>query len=173
MTSGTRRRAAALALLAGLLAGCTTPSGGNGMDPAVELAARPSSHEMITRYEQMQQRIRDRLDTELGPFQWVVDPDGGDQAGCGGRFSNLTGVTVYLPPWAFDDAIPDRDWPRAKQIVTEITAEYGFGTPTLQVDKPGQHSTSAADAVLGAQYNFGTQKATSMQVTTGCHPDAR
>jgi hypothetical protein len=168
MTARTRRTAAALALLAGLAGGCTTPSGGTSMDPQADLAARPRSAEMITRYEEMQQRIREQLDAELGPFSWEVRSEG-DRAGCGGEFANSEGVVVYLPRWGFDGNISDADWPRAKQIVNRITSEYGFTTATLQIDRPGDHETSAADLALGAQYNFATQGNTSLAVTTGCH----
>jgi hypothetical protein len=170
VTSRICRTAAALALLGGLAGGCATPSGGTSMDPQAELDARPRSAEMVSRYEQMQQRIRGRLDAELGPFSWQVRSEG-DRAGCGGEFANSAGMVVYLPRWGFDGGISDADWPRARQIVGEITAEYGFTTPTLQIDRPGDHETSAADEALGAQYNFATQANTSIAVTTGCHLD--
>jgi hypothetical protein len=133
-----------------------------------ELAARPSLETMVARYEEMQQRIRDRLDTEIGPFAWKVVRDG-DQGGCGANFPGMGGLTRDLPPWGFDANIPDTDWPRAKQIVTEITAEYGFETPTLQIDRAGYHKTTGAGLELGAHYELGTQINTTMQVTTGCH----
>lgn len=79
-----------------------------------------------------------------------------------------------MPPWGFDAGIPDAVWPRAKQIITEITAEYGFETPTLQIDEPGRHRTTGADLELGAHYEFVTEINTVMQVTTGCHlPEAK
>jgi hypothetical protein len=159
--------AAAIALVAALATGCTEE--GPAMDPAAELAARPSSQEIVTRYEQMELRIRDQLDAELGPFAWEVKRNG-EQGGCGANFPNLGGVTTYLPSWGFDGNIADGDWPRAKQIVTGIIAEYGFTSPTLQIDKPGQHETSAADLALGAQFDLGTKVNTTMQTTTGCHP---
>ena len=171
------RLAAAIALAAALTTalatGCTTE--GPAMDPAAQpdpaaqLAARPSSQQIVTRYEQMEQRIRDRLDAEIGPFVWEVKRNG-EQGGCGANFPNLGGVTTYLPSWGFDGNIADADWPRAKQIVTQIIAEYGFTSPTLQIDKPGQHETSAADLALGAQFDLGTKVNTTMQTTTGCHP---
>jgi hypothetical protein len=140
------------------------------MDPQTGLDARPRTGEVVARYEQMQQRIRDQLDSELGPFPWQVRSEG-DRAGCGGEFAGSPGVVVYLPRWGFEGGIPDADWPRAKQIVTDITAEYGFTTATLQIDRAGDHETSAADEALGAQYNFATQANTSIAVTTGCHLD--
>lgn len=139
------------------------------MDPKAVLSARLTSAEAVARYEQMQQRIRAQLDKELGPFPWKVVIEGTD-AGCGRAFpQELGGIVVYLPSWGFDANIPDDEWPRAKQIVTTIAAQYGFAAPTLQIDKPGKHTTTGADTALGAQYDFGTQVATTLQVTTGCH----
>ncbi|NMI02068.1 LppA family lipoprotein [Pseudonocardia acidicola] len=138
------------------------------MDPQAQLAARPSSQQMITRYEEMQKQIRDQLDAAIGPFPWKIT-DKGIQAGCGGDLTNTDGVVVYMPMWEFSGNIPDADWPRAKQIVTTITTRYGFTAPTLQIDQPGHHTTTAVDPTLGANYDFGTETNTVLQVTTGCH----
>ena len=156
----------------GLLAGC----GGRAeeekvKDPQAELNARPTSSEITARYEEMQQRIRQRLDTELGPFAWKVFRPAGEST-CAPEFDGLGGKEVYLPSWGFDGGISDAAWPRAKQIVTEVVAQYGFTTPTLQIDRPGNHETGAADLALGAQFNIGTAGNVTMQVTTGCHRGA-
>ena len=57
------------------------------MDPQTGLDARPRTGEMVARYEQMQQRIRDQLDADLGPFPWQVRSEG-DRTGCGGEFAD-------------------------------------------------------------------------------------
>lgn len=159
---------AAVALLAALGAGCAAPSQEPRMDPAAQLAARTTSAQAVARYEQMQLQIRQQLDAALGPHPWKVTGKG-DQAGCGGGFTHTGGIVVYLDPWGFDGSLPDTDWPRARQIITTVTAQYGFTQPTLQIDQPGHHETTALDPTLGAQYNFATQIDTSIQVTTGCH----
>ena len=138
------------------------------MDPSAQLARRPTSAQMVTRYEEMQKKIRDQLDAAIGPFPWRSD-DPGDRAGCGGDFTNRGGVVVYLPRWEFTGNIRDADWPRAKEIITTVTAQYGMTTPTLQIDEAGRHTTTGVDPDLGANYDFGTQRNTTMQVTTGCH----
>lgn len=138
------------------------------MDPAAQLAARPTSAQIVARYDEMQKKIRDRLDTAIGPFEWKIVRDG-DNTGCGGNFSNLNGIVVFMKPWGFDSPIPDTNWPRAEQIITSITTQYGFTAPTLQIDQPGHHETTATDPSLGANYRFGTQINTTMQITTGCH----
>lgn len=170
------RTAAVLAALAVLLAGCGLQPSDSPADLSeedrvnrqAELAARPSLEAVVARYEQMQATIRDRLDAELGPFDWRIVREG-DEGTCAGTFPGMGGVTRNLPPWGFDAGIPDADWPRAEQIITETVTEYGFETPTLQIDEPGRHKTTAADVELGAQFDFGTQVNTTMQVTTGCH----
>jgi hypothetical protein len=53
----------------------------------------------------------------------------------------------------FDRNIPDDQWPRAKRVVADIAAEYGFATMGLQIDKPGRHRTHGSDPNLGAYYD--------------------
>lgn len=162
------RAAAALAALA-LLTACIGPTPQEErMNAEAELAARPTSEEMISRYDRMQQRVRDALDAELGPVTWYLVDSGGEGT-CGGAFAGIGGRNVYMDPWAFDGNIPDDRWPRARQIVADIAADYGFTPAGLQIDEPGRHSTNGVDDTLGAHYNFGTHVNTSLQVTTGCH----
>jgi hypothetical protein len=80
----------------------------------------------------------------------------------------MGGLTRNLAPFGFDGGIPDADRPRAKQIVTEITAEYGFETPPCRSTDPA-HMATGVDLEPGAQYDFGTRSNTIMQVSTGCH----
>jgi hypothetical protein len=165
--------AALLAVLTVLLCvGCSTPEPSTqekAMDPQAELAARPTLEEMTARYDQMLQRIRDRLDTELGPFTWH-ESDGRTWGTCGRDFpSHLGGYTTSPPSWVSDRNIPDDQWPRAQRIVADITAEYGFATMGLQIDKPGRHHTHGSEPNLGAYYDFGTYLATTLRVSSGCH----
>lgn len=167
-TRSTTRLAAAL-LVAVSLTACSGGPQEDRVNAQSELAARPTSEQMISRYEDMLQLVRDRLDTELGPFDWFRIRDDA-RNGCGTAFpSELGGRTVTLAPWGFEAAIPDDQWPRAAQIVADTTAEYGFDTAGLQIDEPGRHTVNGVDTALGAHYRFGTQVNTSIQVTTGCH----
>jgi hypothetical protein len=161
-----------LAVLTVLLcAACSTPEPSpreKTMDARAELAARPTLEEMTARYDEMLQRIRDRLDTELGPFTWY-EADPRSWGTCGGDFSDLEGHTTSPPLWAFDSNIPDDQWPRAQRIVADITAEYGFATGGLQINTSGRHLTHGFDTALGAHYRFGTHVATTLGVSSGCH----
>jgi hypothetical protein len=164
-----------IAVLALLLAACGVelsdtppePTEDQRMSQQAELADRPTLETMIARYEEMQQRIRDRLDAELGPFPWRIANDG-SRGGCP-NFLDTDGESRMMPLWLFDGTIADGDWPRAAAVVQEITAEYGFETSTLAVDRPGYHKVSGADLELGAQYDFTAAATSGMQVTTGCH----
>jgi hypothetical protein len=139
------------------------------MDPQAELAARPTLEEMTARYDEMLQRIRDRLDAELGPFTWYRS-DGRTWGTCGPKFPiELGAYTTSSPLWMFDRGIPDDQWPHARRIVADITAEYGFATMGLQIDKPGDHTTNGFDTTLDAHYRFITNLATVLRVSSGCH----
>jgi hypothetical protein len=160
----------ALVLL--LCVGCSSPAPSTQektMDPQAELAARPTLEEMTARYDDMLQRIRDRLDTEFGPFTWYRST-GRTWGTCGKMFpSHLGGYTTTSPLWVTDRNIPDDQWPHAKRIVAEITAEYGFATMGLQIDRPGDHTTNGFDTTLDAHYSFATNLATILRVNSGCH----
>lgn len=145
------------------------------MDPQAELAARPALEEMTARYDQMLQRIRDRLDTELGPFAWY-EADPPTRGTCGPKFPfQLGGRTTTSPLWVFTGNIPDDQWPHAKRIVADIAAEYGFATAGVQIDTPatpgkaGHHVTGGVDTNLDAQYRFTTNLNTVIRVSSGCH----
>jgi predicted LppA-like lipoprotein len=167
----------ALLLLAGCAPGSpTTPTEQERMDRATELAARQPSDQAVARYEQMLHRIRDELDSTLGPHTWhPYRPQ--HAGGCGSDFPSPDGRIVQLQTWGFDATIPDTDWPTATRIVSTIANDYGFTTPQPAIDKPapgnGQpalHSLSGTDSDLGASYQLTTNIDTVIAVTTGCHP---
>jgi Lipoprotein confined to pathogenic Mycobacterium len=139
------------------------------VNPAAVLAARPALEEVVADYEEMLARIRVALEAELGPLGWRRFRDRTPST-CGHDFPyELGGRSVHLAPWGFDAPVADRDWPRARRAVAEVAAGYGFVTAGLQIDGPGRHVAGGIDPVLGASYDFGTQRATTLQVSTGCH----
>jgi hypothetical protein len=160
----------ALVLL--LCAGCSGPAPSTQektMDPQAELAARPTLEEITARYDEMLQRIRNRLDAELGPFTWYRS-DGRTWGTCGPKFPmELGAYTTSSPLWVFDRGIPDDQWPHARRIVADITAEYGFAVMGLQIDRPGYHTMGGIDTTVDAYYDFGTKLGTTLRVTSGCH----
>jgi hypothetical protein len=169
-----RRAGTGLALLVAALAACGCSA---LVDPVQEapvrsyddLTARIRLDEAVARYEQMQQRIRDQLDAELGPFAWRQVFDASPRH-CGPDFPpDYGGRILGLAAWGFDAPVGDADWPRARDIVAAVAAEYGFASAGVQVDEPGRHVTGGVDAELGASYGFSTQVNTTLRVTTGCH----
>jgi Lipoprotein confined to pathogenic Mycobacterium len=160
------------ALVALLCAGCGHPAPSTEektMDPQAELEARPTLEEMTARYDEMLQRIRDRLDAEFGPVTWYKT-SGRTWGNCGKTFpSHLGGRTTTSPLWVSDRNIPDDRWPHARRIVADITGEYGFAIMGLQIDRPGDHTINGFDTTLDAHYSFATQLATVLQVSSGCH----
>lgn len=148
--------------------GCTgEPSKEETMDIRAQLAQRPSLEDATARYEQMRTEIRDRIATELGPYEWINTENGID-SGCTGDFSTLGGKSMFLDHWYIEDNIPDAQWPRAVQIVTEITGHYGFAEPNTIIDKPGNHKISGFDN-YAANYTFGTAVNTTLSTDTNCH----
>lgn len=141
------------------------------MDRRDELLARPGMEQAEAHYDDMQTQLRDRLSAELGPFDWQPrDEPGG--AGCGSEFPEIGGETRALQPWWFRTNVPDEQWPRAAQIADEVTSQFGFEPLRVFIDAPGDHLLNGNDR-FGAFFTFGTESATIMRVTTGCHlPDA-
>lgn len=134
-----------------------------------ELAARPNIEVMIGKHKEIEREIQRRLAAEVGlPDAWETT-DEESENGCGGRYSDLDAVVIHMPNWAnFDHPIPEADWPRALEIFTEVTGKYGFDKPKAVVDRPNDHLVHAHDE-NGAEFSFGTKKATSLFSITGCH----
>lgn len=165
--------AIALVALTALTTACAHPSGDpvdtdTPVDSVAALAARPPIADALARYEQMQKRIRDAIDAELGPRPWrALRP--GSQRTCNPPFDQTNGVVLGMRRWGFSGSIPDDKWPQIQQAVAAIAAEYGFNAPGMQSNRPGNHVTTGVDTTLGAYYDFGDSGNTVMQVVTGCH----
>ncbi|MER5389306.1 LppA family lipoprotein [Saccharopolyspora sp. NPDC002686] len=166
------RRLALLVLGAALLTGCAgrpdTPDGGSMQDQTSALQQRPAMAEITARYEEMQQKLRDRWTAELGlSTPWVNDGNPG-QAGCA-EFPDVPNAEQHtLDRWQNEGAIPDDRWPRALQIADEVAAEYGFTERQVILDRPGDHKVEMRDA-FGGWLQVGTKVKTVLRVRTGCH----
>ena len=136
-------------------------------DPRSVLRLRPSIEEISAQYSQLQQRIRDRPDHELGPLSWVkTEPV--TRAGCAG-FPDVPEAEVWeLESWQVPENLPDAFWPRAVDIVRQLSREYGFGEPEVVVNRSGDHEITANDE-YGAVYRFSTSDHTVLSIVTGCH----
>lgn len=164
-----------LFVLCGLLAtacasGPEPSDGGNMTDPLSVLQQRPSMAEVTARYEEMQQKLRDRLSAGLGLATPWVDEGNTGQAACQGEeFSNVSGAEEHsLRTWLYRGNIPDDQWAQAQQIAVDVTKEYDFKELEVVVNRPGDHKVEMRDG-FGAQLQFGTAVNTIMSLRTGCH----
>ncbi|MGW1676569.1 LppA family lipoprotein [Saccharopolyspora sp. NPDC002376] len=140
------------------------PEGGAVDDPRNLLRQRPSIEEISAQYGQLQQRLRDRLDHELGPLTWVKS-EPLSRADC----SDIPEAQIWaLESWQVPDNLPDASWPRAVDIVRQLTREYGFDDPEIIVNRSGDHEITGNDE-YGAVYRFSTSNRTVLSITTGCH----
>ncbi|GAB2676344.1 hypothetical protein GCM10027271_41600 [Saccharopolyspora gloriosae] len=137
-------------------------------DQRAELLQRPSIEEVTSRYQEMHSRIRDELAQSFPSIRWE-EVEKGTKAGCIGfdDFSSASESNT-LAMWATDGTIPDPEWPRAEQIVAQVSAEYGFTPPETVVSRPSDHQVVGSDR-YGAGYRFGTAKRTVLSGSTGCH----
>lgn len=141
-------------------------------DQRTTLQQRPDIEQISVRYEQMQTEIRDRLSTEIGGMTWVSDGEG-SRGGCGFEFPDVReGQSRSLTRWTGLDGFPDDRWDQAVAIVQEITGRYGFSTPGVIINRPGDHKMVVPDP-YGGTLNFGTAVNTILRMHTGCHLPAQ
>lgn len=163
-----RRLPVALVVLAVLLSGCGIIGGESVEDQRATLRQRPDIEQISARYEQMQTEMRDRLSTEIGGLTWVKY-DEEMRGGCGFEFPDVReGKSRSLAGWSALGRLPDDRWDQAVAIVQEITGRYGFGTPEIIVNRPGDHYLVVADP-YGGTLDFGTAVNTILSMHTGCH----
>lgn len=136
-------------------------------DQRTTLQQRPDIETISARYEQMQTEIRDRLSTEINGLTWEKYSDG-SRGGCGFEFPAVReGQSRSLGGWSTGGLADDR-WDQAVAIVQDITGKYGFGTPEIIVNRPGNHKMVVPD-IFGGTLDFGTAERTILHMHTGCH----
>lgn len=159
-----------MVLLAVVLGGCGFIGvGGESVDDQrATLQQRPDIEQISTRYEQMQAEVRDRVTAEIGGLAWVND-DNESRRGCGSEFPDMReGESRSLTRWTALGNLPDARWDDAVAIVQAVTSEYGFSTPEVVLDRPGNHRIVVPDP-YGGTLNFGTSENTILRMHTGCH----
>lgn len=174
--SPVRFRLAVLVLAAGVaFSGCSTSLEPYLPEPqevsVEELWMRPSSEDAAAELESMLAEVRSRFESELSLGGWEV-ATAGSRSGCGmnvgPEFEERNVVTWKRAT----GPIPDEDWLRALEIVTEVGEKYGFGAPQVVEARPGQYDATAFAPQTAASMNIGSQRLATMTARTGCHPTA-
>jgi hypothetical protein len=141
-----------------------------------ELMSRPDIEEVVARYEEMREKIKSRLGSELGIANWE-DKQDGRQSGCTNEFPGVDSrdaARKFLSFLISSRSVPVEQWSAAKNIVSEIGGQYGFTQAGVNVDKPPHFEFELKDQHK-AQLSLSTEKTTVLSVETGCHltPDAK
>ncbi|MPY99726.1 MAG: hypothetical protein GEU97_17370 [Actinophytocola sp.] len=160
--------AAAVTLVVG---GCdTSPSEDDVNEKFHELMQRSDIETVQDDYLALLDRIRTRLVNDLGITPFIPDKEEPISAsGCPGDFSAvLEGNVRRYTSGHSPGNIPDTEWPRAVDLVTDITSNHGFSEPKTVVDRKGDHEIAIYDR-YGAELIFGTAKNTILSLSTGCH----
>lgn len=171
MTSCPARVAVVAAMLGVALLGsaCSFDSDGKDfMDKAnAELMARPSSEEIVARYEAMQAEVRAAVTAAIPTVVWTPGRDAGS-AGCARPLDRTDGEVHFLHGWDAVGGIADADWPRAVAVTAAITAKYGFFAGQNLVNRPRDHEVTFSDP-WGGHFELGTGVNAIISLTTACH----
>jgi hypothetical protein len=165
------RVAVVVAVLGAVLfgSGCSVDTEGKDfMDKAhAELMARPSSEEIVARYEAMQAEVRAAVTAAFPTVVWTPGREA-DWGGCQRPLDHTAGVSHTLRGWDAVGGIADADWPRAVAVVSAITARYGFTGGQVLVGRPRDHEVTYSDP-WGGHFELGTGVNAIISLTTACH----
>lgn len=133
-----------------------------------ELRARPDQATAAAELRSLVDQVRGRLETELGIDGWFPFGRGPSRSACIGNTDIKNAEEMGLKNWGRTGPIPDNQWPRAVQILIDVTAPHGFDRPSSPVSRPGQHDVTIRNQ-YGAEISLGTSVNTSIGGRTGCH----
>ncbi|WP_194819800.1 LppA family lipoprotein [Nocardia sp. XZ_19_385] len=94
---------------------------------------------------------------------------------CGRPFDRTNGLKRTLRNYVASAPIPDEVWPTLVGRVNEIVAKVGASNPAVMQDinsvpgTPGNHDIWFSNPDIGTVIKVGSQKATVISATTGCH----
>ena len=116
-------------------------------------------------YLAMMEEIQGVLTDRFGVGEWVqrreqVQGSACDEVADGERRSYNLGTAAR---------VAEEEWDQALGAVESIAGEHGFTERVEIVDAEGDHLVDLNHAD-GGRLSFGTQEATVLRVTTGCHP---
>jgi hypothetical protein len=134
------------------------------------LAQRPDIDEAQSTYLALLETIRGELVAEFGIAPWQPASSTPPGSACGAEFSDLgaDGEIRRFTSGISPGNLPDDTWLSAVSRVAATAGAQGFGTPSVVVDRPGDHEVSLKDG-FGAELLFGTAANTTLSLSTGCH----
>jgi hypothetical protein len=164
------------------LGGCGTSSGSesdlDASEKFAELMKRPDIDEVVARYDQMYNELREQLSRTFPALQWHPTTEAGGGS-CGRDFSGINrgtrsdAVTASLSSWVAPGSLPDDGWGRAVSIMDTIVRGYGFTSGAVApVNRSGEHEADFYDP-YDATLIVGTAVNTTMSFWTGCHLTAQ
>ena len=133
------------------------------------LLARRDAEEVLADRDRMITEITNELAKIVPGARWVRDSEG-NSTPCG-EFGSTDGEVDFGPHYVSRVPIPAALWTQASQAVIAIAAKYGYtdvsgSTENATDDNPKNLTIRDADA---GRLAFGSMKASTLQVTTGCY----
>lgn len=145
-----------------ILTGCG-PSEEEPMGTPME--QRPTIEEVEPVSLAMMEDIQQVLTEQFGVGEWVQHREQVRGSGC----EEIEGGERRSYNLGSSGPIAAEDWDGALTTVRDIVGEQGFTELVQVVDDPGDHLVDI-NQTDGGRVSFGTQQATILRVTTGCHP---
>ncbi|MDX1880669.1 LppA family lipoprotein [Mycolicibacterium sp. 141076] len=133
------------------------------------LLARRDAEDVLADRDRMMTEIADALAAIVPGGQWLPDDKPGS-TGCG-DFGSTKGNIYFSPHYTSKVPVPAALWNRATQAIIDIAARYGYtnvtGGPGDVTDD--EHKGLVITDADGGRFTFGSAKASSMYVGTGCY----
>ncbi|MGC7100420.1 LppA family lipoprotein [Amycolatopsis lurida] len=135
-----------------------------------QLMQRPSLEEVVTRYDEMRGKIKERLRVELSLPEWR-DEDDTRSYGCESEYPEVDSHDARRNKFANSitaQNVTAEQWQTAKMVLGQVGAEYGFTKPGLDIAKPPYFDVKLTDQ-YNAELSIATNTQTVLALTTGCH----
>jgi hypothetical protein len=147
------------------------PNAGTIQQQFDTLTQRPDIEEATEQWLALIDEVQQALRTTFGLPEWVAykeDPIG--RAGCGFDFPDIggDGETRQIDGGYSEAPIPDENWDEAVTTVAAIAEKYGFTKYERMNDRTGYHDLDYLHPD-GSRLLLGTQKNTTLAISSGCH----
>ncbi|WP_254849153.1 LppA family lipoprotein [Mycobacterium sp. GA-1841] len=133
------------------------------------LLERRDAEEVVAERDRMIAEITTELSRIVPGGNWLRDSEG-TRTPCG-EFGSTDGRIDFGPHYTSDVPVPAALWHQASQAVIDIAAKYGYTDVTSRTenatdDNPKDLTIRDPDS---GRLAFGSMKASTLQVTTGCY----